>query len=174
MHLSTPFTSAASTAQARRTGGSIAWPAVAHGGLAIAAIDFIYCVLFWSPQGVAPMRILQGIAAGALGKASFSGGVASALLGAGFQWFIGACFVLAYALVARHLDALVQHPRRYGIAYGMLLYMTMSLVVVPLSAAPEPAHPNLTWMLANVPMFAVFGTTAALFALRALRTDRND
>ena len=173
MHLSAPFTSAHSYGHATRTAGSIAWPAVLYGGLAIAAIGFVYCVLFWSPQGVAPARILQSIAAGALGKASFSGGVATALLGAGFQWLIGTCFVLAYALVAQRLDVRVQPPRRDGIAYGMLLYIVMSRIVVPLSAAPEPAHPNVAWMLTSIPMFAVFGTTAALFARLALRASRN-
>ncbi|MFC5579381.1 hypothetical protein ACFPOA_15315 [Lysobacter niabensis] len=173
MHLSTPFTSADPRGQAARLAESLAWPVVLYGGLAIALIDFCYCVLFWSSQGVAPMRLLQSIAAGALGKASFSGGVATALLGAGFQWFIGTCFVLAYALVAQRLDVLVRHPRRYGIAYGMLLYIVMSRIVVPLSAAQEPAHPNLAWMLANIPMFAVFGTVAAQVARRALRGGRN-
>lgn len=149
--------------------GRIAWPLVLAGGLAIAATDLIYCLLFWSTQGVSPMRILQGIAAGALGRASFHGGIATALLGAGFQWFIGACYVLAYALFARRVAPLRLHPRRYGIAYGMLLYLVMSNIVVPLSAAPQPVHPNLVWMLANIPMFGVFGTIAALYATRAIR-----
>jgi hypothetical protein len=149
--------------------GRITWPLVVAGGLAIAAADLIYCVLFWSTQGVSPVRILQGIAAGALGRASFQGGIATALLGAGFQWFIGACYVLAYAVVARRVMLLRLHPRRYGVAYGMLLYIVMSNIVVPLSAAPQPAHPNLAWMLANIPMFAVFGTIAALYAQRAIR-----
>lgn len=170
MHATSFFTDLRATdshGAGRRT-----WPrasVVAYGGLIIALTDLVYCVLFWSPQGVAPVRLLQGIAAGALGSASFDGGLATALLGAGFQWLIGACFVLAYALVSTAMPALRAHPRRYGIAYGMLLYLVMNQVVVPLSAAPVSAHPNLAWMLANVPMFAVFGTLAALFAQRALR-----
>lgn len=170
MHLSTPFTHARGIERATRTAWPIAWSAVLYGGLAIAVTDFIYCILFWSPQGVSPTRILQGIAAGALGTASFSGGLATALLGAGFQWFIGCAFVLAYALVARHVDLLLRHPRRYGIAYGMALYIVMTRIVVPLSAAPTAAHPNVVWMLTNIPMFAVFGTIAALFARRAIRS----
>jgi hypothetical protein len=157
------------TARAWNRADRLAWPVVMAGGLAIAATDLIYCVLFWSPQGVSPMRLLQSIAAGALGRASFQGGIATALLGACFQWLIGFCFVLAYALVARHLRLLRQHARRYGIAYGMLLYLVMSNIVVPLSATPKSAHPNIAWTLANIPMFAVFGTLAALFACRALR-----
>ena len=151
-----------------RHAGRIAWPMVFAGGLAIATTDLIYCLLFWSPQGVSPMRLLQSIAAGVLGRASFHGGVATALLGAGLQWLIGFCHVLAYALVARRVPLLREHPGRYGIAYGMLLYLVMSNIVVPLSAVPKAAHPNIAWMLANIPMFAVFGTIAALFARRAL------
>jgi hypothetical protein len=147
----------------------IAWKLVVAGGLAIAATDLIYCVLFWSPQGVSPARLLQSIAAGALGRASFHGGVATALLGAGFQWFIGSCQVLAYAIAARRLPLLREHPRRYGIAYGMLLYLVMNDIVVPLSAAPPPTHANVAWMLASIPMFAVFGTIAAAVARRALQ-----
>lgn len=147
----------------------IAWPLVAAGGLAIAATDLIYCVLFWAPQGVSPLRILQGIAAGALGAGSFRGGIATALLGAGFQWLIGFGYVLAYALVSQRMALLRAHPQRYGIAYGMLLYPLMNGIVVPLSAAPQPPQPNLAWMLANVPMFAVFGVIAAVYARRAVR-----
>jgi hypothetical protein len=148
---------------------TLAWPMVLGGGLAIAATDFIYCLLYWSSQGVAPARLLQGIAAGALGRAAFHGGIATALLGAGFQWLIGCCFVLAYALVARHLAPLRQHPQRYGFAYGLLLYVVMNAIVVPLSAAPAPVHPQVAWMLTSIPMFGVFGTIAASFARRALR-----
>ena len=126
-------------------------------------------MLFWSSHGVTPLRILQGIAAGALGRASFSGGIATALLGAGFQWLIGTCYVLALALAALRQPALLRHPHRYGITYGLLLYGVMNGIVVPLSAAPAPAHPNLAWMLSNVPMFAAFGTMAALFARGAVR-----
>lgn len=149
--------------------GRLAWTTVMAGGLAIAATDLIYCLLFWSSQGVSPMRLLQSVAAGALGRASFHGGVGTAALGAFFQWLIGFGFVLAYALVARHVPLLRQHARRYGIAYGMLLYLVMHNIVVPLSALPKSAHPNLAWTLVNIPMFAVFGTLAALFACRALR-----
>lgn len=149
--------------------GRLAWPVVVAGGFAIAATDLVYCVLFWSPQGVSPVRLLQGIAAGALGRASFDGGIATALLGAGFQWLIGFCYVLAYALVARRMHPLREHPRRHGVAYGMLLYLVMSNIVVPLSAAPQAAHRNIAWMLANVPMFALFGVLAASFACRALQ-----
>ena len=145
----------------------LAWATVLYGGTAIAATDFVYCMLYWIPQGVSPTRLMQGIAAGALGRAAFQEGLASALLGAGFQWLIGCAFVLAYALAALLWPRLQRHPNPFGVTYGMLLYLVMNGIVVPLSAAPQPAHPQLAWMLLGIPMFAIFGTIAAHFAVRA-------
>jgi hypothetical protein len=149
--------------------GAIAWSAVVYGGVAIAATDFLYCLLYWVPQGVSPMRLWQGIAAGALGRAAFHGGIGSALLGAGFQWLIGAAFVLAYALAALCWPRLQRSINAHGVGYGLLLYAVMNGIVVPLSAAPHPLHPQLAWILTNVPMFAVFGVIAAHFAVHALQ-----
>jgi hypothetical protein len=169
MHASASLSPAAHIARA----SSPAWPMILCGGLAIAATDLVYCLLYWSPQGLPPLRLLQGVAAGALGRAAFDGGVATALLGAGLQWLIGCCFVFAYAMGASALTLLRVHPHRYGIAFGLLMYLVMNGVVVPLSAAPQPKHPQVAWMLLNLPMFALFGTIAARFALRAL-VRRND
>ena len=146
---------------------SLAWPAVLSGGAAIAATDFVYCLLYWMPQGVSATRLMQGIAAGALGRSAFHEGLASALLGAGFQFLIGCAFVFAYSLAALLWPGLRRRPNSYGVTYGMLLYLVMNGLVVPLSAAPQPAHPQLAWMLLGVPMFAVFGVIAARFAVHA-------
>ncbi|GAB3099203.1 hypothetical protein [Lysobacter terrae] len=149
--------------------GAIAWSTVLYGGVAIAATDFLYCLLYWVPQGVSPLRLWQGIAAGALGRAAFHDGVASALLGAGFQWLIGSAFVFAYALAALWRPRLQLSINAHGVGYGLFLYAVMNGVVVPLSAAPHPAHPQVAWMLISVPMFAVFGVIAARFAVHALQ-----
>ncbi|HEY0661228.1 MAG TPA: hypothetical protein VGD21_07915 [Lysobacter sp.] len=166
MHASTPF-----LADFRSTAASlsrVAWLSVLCGGLTIAAADLVYCVIWWSPQGVPPSRILQSIASGVLGPASHQGGATTALFGLVLQCFIATMFVVAYTLVASRLDALLRHPLRYGVAYGMLLLLLMNQVVVPLSAAPQSLHPNVAWMLGNIPANAVFGVICALTARRAL------
>jgi len=168
MHASAPLADALATL--RRS--LIAWPAVLCGGLTIAAADLIFCVAYWSPQGVPPSRILQSIAAGALGPASYQGGAAAALAGLFFQCLIATLFVVAYTLVAGRLSVLVRHPLRYGVAYGMLLFLMMNLIVVPLSAAPRPMQPDEAWMLSNIPANAVFGAICALSARAALRGHR--
>jgi hypothetical protein len=166
MHASTPFL--ADSRNAATSLSQVAWLSVLCGGLTIAAADLVYCVIWWSPQGVPPSRILQAIASGVLGPASHQGGAATALLGLVLQCFIATMYVVAYTLVASRLDALLRHPLRYGIAYGMLLLLLMNQVVVPLSAAPQPLHPDVAWMLGNIPANAVFGVICALTARRAL------
>ena len=52
-------------------------------GLSAATLDILYATGFWALKGVPASRILQSVAAGVLGKASFSGGLATAAPGAG-------------------------------------------------------------------------------------------
>jgi hypothetical protein len=147
-------------------------PAAFHviaGGLTLATIDLIYACSFWAwLRHVSPVRLLQYIASGAIGQASFDGGIATALLGAGLHYFIATMMVLTYYLASRRYRALAQHPVLYGVPYGLLLWGVMTHVVVPLSQAQPSAHPLMLAMVSNFLMHLLFGVICALFARRAL------
>lgn len=65
----------------------------------------------------------------------------------------------------RVCDTGVSH--RPGIAYGLLLYVVMNFVVVPLSAA-SPGSRDPTWIVLTVAVHAFFiGLPIAWFAARA-------
>ncbi|PYX93052.1 MAG: hypothetical protein DMG67_05280, partial [Acidobacteria bacterium] len=49
-------------------------PAVFWAGLLCGILDITAAFVTWAPQGVKPIRILQGIASGLLGAKSFTGG----------------------------------------------------------------------------------------------------
>jgi len=132
------------------------------GGLVVGTTDLAFAWIFWQSHGVGLARILQSVAAGLLGGASFKGGMASALLGAGLHYAIATMFVLAYRLAG-----LRRHPVACGLVYGVLLYLVMNFVVVPLSAAGTPGFGNVPWVASSVAMHAVFGVMCALFARRA-------
>jgi hypothetical protein len=108
--------------------------AILTGGLLAGVLDISQAFLAWGFMGISPYRILQNVAAGALGKASFQMGLRSAALGLLFHFFIAFTAATVFWLASRALPALVDRPVVYGLLYGELVYVFMNFVVVPLSA----------------------------------------
>ena len=144
------------------------------GGLVVAGGDVLLAMSIWFPWTAAGVeRLFQTIAVGVLGKASFDGGPASALLGAALQVAMATSFVIIYTVAARRWPALLQHPVRNGALYGLLLYVGMNFVVMPLSRvgrSPSFDHPD--WIGFSVLGHLVFGMVCVLAAQRALALAR--
>jgi uncharacterized membrane protein YagU involved in acid resistance len=142
---------------------------VLSGGFAVGTFDLLFACTWWAVAAkVPPIRIFQSIAAGVYGDASFDGGVRTATVGIVAHYFIAACMVLAYALVASRSPTLIRHPWRWGLAYGVFLYAAMNFVIVPLSAAgPAPTRP--AWMIASVVVHVLIGIACAFIARSAMR-----
>lgn len=150
---------------------SPAWPQVLLGGLVIAAGDIAFAISVWFQWNAAGLqRVFQSIAVGVLGRASFEGGVASAWLGAVLHLFMATMFVVAAVLVGRRVPRILQRPHAYGPAYGVLLYVIMNFVVMPLSRVGATPSFSRPWpIVLSILAHMVFGTIALLFARRALR-----
>jgi len=112
--------------------------------LLVGILDIVEVILFYALRDVAPIRVLQGVATGWLGREAFRGGWPVAVLGLVTHFFIAFVVVAVYALVARRIKI---HPLIAGTIYGLLMYAVMNLVVLPLSAAGTP-HPT-TAVLVN-------------------------
>lgn len=152
-----------STIHARST----ALPVIA-GGLVAGTFDITYACVFWGVKaGVSPERIFQSVAAGLLGRASFSGGARTAVLGLFLHYFIATTMSVVYYLVSRWWPGLHRKPWFFGPVYGALLYLIMNYVVLPLSRA-LPSSKNLLWIILSVlvHMFLI-GTPIALFTRKA-------
>jgi hypothetical protein len=135
------------------------------GGLALGTLDLAFAMSYWGiSRGVSPVRVLQSVSRGVLGTASFQGGAGTAVLGAVLHYFIATCMVLAYYLVSRGAPALTRRPIAYGLPYGLLLFLIMNLVVLPLSAAGPPGFNNVPWIALSIIMHAVFGVICAIAA----------
>lgn len=150
-----------------------AWINVLWGGLIIALGDMTFATFVWFSWDAAGLtRLFQTIAVGVLGKASFDGGMPAALLGAALHAFMATLFVLVYTLVAVRVPSLLRKPVAHGVLYGVLLYLIMNFVVLPLSrvhATPSFAHPY--WIGFSVLAHMVFGVICVLFARRTLRVN---
>jgi uncharacterized membrane protein YagU involved in acid resistance len=142
-------------------------PHILNAGLLIGTLDLLFAWGFWVTKGATFIGILQSIAAGWYGKASHSMGATSAWVGALSHYVIAIAFVAAYWLAARRLPALLKRPVLFGAAYGLLLYLIMSFIVLPLSAAGMPKFDNVPWVASSILAHMVFGVLSALVAVRA-------
>jgi hypothetical protein len=107
---------------------------VLAGGLLGGAGDLAFAFIYYAPAGATPLRILQGIASGVLGPASFQMGLGSAALGAFCHFFISVCAAFVFFLASTKLTFLTRRWLISGIVFGVLMFLAMRLVVVPLSA----------------------------------------
>lgn len=124
-------------------------PVLLAAAACIAALDMSFAVTFWSIHGVAPLRVLQSVASGLMGRAAFGGGVSTAMLGLALHCLIALLMVLAYDGMAVRVPWLLRHPWRAGPAYGCLLYLCMTYIVLPLSAARAPSS-RPDWIIGSV------------------------
>ncbi len=109
----------------------------------------------WLRAGTSPVRVMQSIAAGALGPAARTGGAGSAALGVAFHFLIATVAAAVFYIASRRLRWLVAHPIICGVLYGIAVYTFMNFVVIPLSAIPGGAAPPLTQRLIGCTIIVV-------------------
>lgn len=80
-----------------------------------------------------PKRMFQFIASGVFGKEAFSGGVAMALWGVLFHFFIAFCWTLFFFLLYTRVKILSANKFVVSIAYGLFIWLVMNMIVVPIS-----------------------------------------
>ena len=115
-------------------------------------------------NGLGLVTILQAIASGVLGRASFHRGLPAAALGLGLQWamsiLVAAIFVTA--------SQLLKLPRRRwiatGLAYGAVTFVVMNYAVLPLSAVRHAPHFTARSLIENMLAMLLFGLIISFFA----------
>ena len=123
------------------TGRLSAGRALLWGTLIVGTADILDAFVFFGLRGIRPVRILQGIASGVLGRGAFRGGAATAALGAALHYFIAFAIVCVFLAASRRVPALARRPWLYGPLYGLLVYGVMNYVVIPLSLVTTRPKP---------------------------------
>lgn len=118
---------------------SEAFRAILTAGLVVGAMDITSAIVLTLLHGGTIMRLMQFIASGLLGKSAFQGGLATAALGLALHFVIAFGLVTVFYFASRKLAFLRQRPVPSGIAYGLIVFAVMNLIVLPLSAA-TPRH----------------------------------
>jgi hypothetical protein len=111
--------------------------AILLGGLIAGTLDILYATGFSAWRGTPPQTLLQFVASGLLGNASFEGGNATAALGLLLHYLMMLIIAAIFYALSRQLTFLVRKPFVWGPVYGFLVYWVMNLVVMQLSATPN-------------------------------------
>lgn len=145
------------------------------GTLVAGSLDIASAILLTLIDGRSVVRMLQAVASGPFGDAPFSWGTAGAATGLAIHFLIMAAMVAAFVQGTRRVPALLSCPFAAGAAYGLLLYLFMYWLVIPLRWPTErsildvrsvliPAGIHIT--LVGIPIALV---TTRMLPLRAPR-----
>lgn len=118
-------------------------------GLFAGTLDIADALIFNKWRGITPTRVLQYIASGVLGTASFHGGPASAGLGLALHYLIALSWTTLFYVASRNLAVLTRRPILSGLVYGGVIYLVMNFVVLPASSVPHPSSPTTIASLVN-------------------------
>lgn len=112
------------------------------GGLAIGVLDGIFASTFYPPLGATFSGIWKHVASGLLGPSAFTGGEGIVALGLALHFVAATGIATAFFLLVRLVPALLRYPVATGLFYGMLAYVGMNFVVIPLSRVTPSKNPK--------------------------------
>jgi uncharacterized membrane protein YagU involved in acid resistance len=138
------------------------------GGLVAGSVDIGAAALI---NLASPLRILLAISSGLLGKAAFGGGDSIMLLGLVLQWGMSVLIAAIYSLAAGQFPELARRWVLGGALYGLIVFIVMNFLVVPLSAAPFRLPIRAAAVGTNLVAMLVFGWIVAFIAHRFLTGD---
>lgn len=120
-----------------------AFTAILGIGLIAGTLDISEDLIFVGFRGVTPAMVFRYIASGLIGvQAATSGGVATVLLGVVLHYTIALAWTAMFVLASLRLPLLRRRPVVSGLGYGLLVYLIMNVVVVPLSRVPPREGPT--------------------------------
>lgn len=111
------------------------------GTLLAGVLDLADALIFFATRGARPIRILQSIASGVQGVDAYRGGIPSALFGLALHFVIALVAAVGYYLVWQSVPWVRKHWVQGGMLYGLAFYLLMNLIVIPMSAFPNPVWP---------------------------------
>lgn len=144
------------------------WKPIAVATLLCGTLDILLAVFLTLSRGKEPAAMLRFVASGPFPQAT-EWGAAGSILGLAVHYALMGIMVAAFVLVARGRPSVLDRPLLAGLAYGLVTYVVMNLIIVPLRF-PAAWPPSLlgigTQLFAHV---MLVGIPTALIARRYLR-----
>lgn len=143
--------------------------AILVGGAVGGALDLLFAVVFAGYNGAGPVRVFQTIASGLLGNAALAGGPYVPVVGVACHFVLSWVWAALFAAAAWRFRALAHRPFLSGAVFGIVVYLCMRLVVLPLSAYPRPVtFPPLASVLDLLSHMFLFGIPIAVIVGRRI------
>ncbi len=145
------------------------------GGVVAGAFDITYAFTNWGMRGIEPLRILQSVASGLIGReAARAGGIETGILGAVLHFSMASVMALVFVVASLMLPVLRRAAVIWGMAYGGGIYLVMNYIVVPLSLAGGRSAPPLLDYTTGLLVHIFFvGLSIALIARMYLGSDEH-
>ena len=139
-------------------------------GLLAGALDITYVFVYFHTAD--PFSILRNIAAGLLGAAAVKGGgLGLAALGLALHFVIALGAAAVFYAASRKLPVLTRHAIVSGLLFGVVVWLVMNGVVLPLDANPPKNFPLqlpvARWMPVFVAHLLCIGLPIALVVRRS-------
>lgn len=144
------------------------WKPLATATLVCGTLDILFATMLTLLRSKEPAAMLRFVAAGPF-PAATEWGAAGSLLGLAVHYTLMAIMVAIFILAARRVPALTDSPLLWGLIYGLVTYVAMNLIVVPLrfpAAWPPKALSIGTQLFAHI---VLVGIPTSLIARRYLR-----
>lgn len=145
-------------------GRTIFWATLVAGTL-----DILFAAILTLLRGGEPANMLRTVASGPFPKAG-DWGAAGAWLGLATHFTLMAVMAAVFVVAANHRPAITAKPIQWGVIYGLLTYVVMNLIVVPLrfpAAWPPKPVGIATQLFAHI---VLVGVPIAIIAARRLGT----
>jgi magnesium-transporting ATPase (P-type) len=138
----------------------ISWTALLVGILDITAA----MVKFYIDTEQGPIPIFKYIASGVFGKQAFSGGTLMTVWGAVFHFLISFLFTTVFFLLYPRIVGVIKNKFVAGTLYGIVIWATMNLVVLPLSNTPPKPFEIKEAVVQMLILICMVGIPIALMA----------
>lgn len=132
--------------------GRLLVKAIVLGTLVCGTLDILWAVILTLWRGREPAAMLRGVASGLFPDAT-DWGMGGVILGLAVHFALMAVIVALFVLTAGRYPAVLDRPWLSGLVYGLISYIVMNLVVVPLrfpAAWPPTALSIATQLFAHI------------------------
>ena len=148
--------------------GQPVWRPILVATLVCGTLDILLATFLALAHGREPAAMLRYVASGPFPPAT-QWGAAGSLLGLAVHFALMAIMVAVFVLAVRHRPALLDRPALSGVAYGLITYVAMNLILVPIRfpvAFPPKPLAVATQLFAHI---VLVGLPTAFIARRYLR-----